>query len=179
MNAILSVGDPDEARRRERALVFLFVNWSGPARDSKLTIQHLLERWQQEAPDQPAPCYQLDLSDQEGPVWDAVKDWLTAQGRPVESLMFGGAGPLLWLRSGTVAAHVPAPFQTRVETLVAISRAVFGSETSPDRPRLTPRVHSSATPIWPDDQFTRDWVEGIAEAQRRADREPYPWEQSE
>ena len=31
-------------------------------------------------------------------------------------------------------------------------------------------------PIWPDDEITRDWLEGIAEARKRADAEPYPWE---
>jgi predicted RNase H-like HicB family nuclease len=31
-------------------------------------------------------------------------------------------------------------------------------------------------PIWPDDQITRDWLEGIAEARKKADSETYPWE---
>lgn len=34
-------------------------------------------------------------------------------------------------------------------------------------------------PLWPDDQITRDWLEGIAEARRRADTESYPWEKED
>jgi hypothetical protein len=32
------------------------------------------------------------------------------------------------------------------------------------------------SPIWPDDEFTRQWLEGIAEARKRADENPMPWE---
>lgn len=42
--------------------------------------------------------------------------------------------------------------------------------------RLRVPAPRPAGPIWPDDEFTRDWLEGIAEARRRADQEPYPWE---
>jgi predicted RNase H-like HicB family nuclease len=31
-------------------------------------------------------------------------------------------------------------------------------------------------PLWPDDEFTRAWLEGIAEARRQADANPSPWE---
>ena len=31
-------------------------------------------------------------------------------------------------------------------------------------------------PLWPDDQFTRAWLDGIAEARRQADANPLPWE---
>jgi hypothetical protein len=31
-------------------------------------------------------------------------------------------------------------------------------------------------PIWPDDEFTRAWLAGIAEAQAEADQKPDPWD---
>jgi predicted RNase H-like HicB family nuclease len=31
-------------------------------------------------------------------------------------------------------------------------------------------------PLWPDDEFTRAWLEGIAEARRQAEANPLPWE---
>ena len=34
-------------------------------------------------------------------------------------------------------------------------------------------------PIWPDDQFTRDWLEGIEAARAAADKHLYPWEEQE
>ena len=33
-----------------------------------------------------------------------------------------------------------------------------------------------ATPIWPDDEITRAWLEGIAVARAAADQQPDPWE---
>jgi hypothetical protein len=42
--------------------------------------------------------------------------------------------------------------------------------------RLNVPVPRATGPIWPDDEITRDWLEGIAEARKRADQEPYPWE---
>ena len=33
-----------------------------------------------------------------------------------------------------------------------------------------------AQPIWPDDEITRAWLEGIAEARRVADATPDPWD---
>jgi hypothetical protein len=31
-------------------------------------------------------------------------------------------------------------------------------------------------PIWPDDEITRAWLEGIAAARAAADQHPDPWE---
>lgn len=31
-------------------------------------------------------------------------------------------------------------------------------------------------PVWPDDQLTRDWLAGIAEARAAADQRPDPWD---
>ena len=42
--------------------------------------------------------------------------------------------------------------------------------------RLHVPVRQAKGPIWPDDEITRDWLEGIAEARKRADQESYPWE---
>lgn len=33
-----------------------------------------------------------------------------------------------------------------------------------------------AEPVWPDDEFTRDWLAGIAEARAAADQRPDPWD---
>ncbi|HKB03503.1 MAG TPA: hypothetical protein VKD90_14870 [Gemmataceae bacterium] len=38
---------------------------------------------------------------------------------------------------------------------------------------------SSSVPIWPDDEFIRAWLAGIADARRRADEHPLPWEEPE
>ncbi len=33
-----------------------------------------------------------------------------------------------------------------------------------------------AAPVWPDDEFTRAWLEGIAAARAAADAQPDPWD---
>jgi predicted RNase H-like HicB family nuclease len=35
----------------------------------------------------------------------------------------------------------------------------------------------TATPIWPDDQITQDWLAGIAAARAAADQKPDPWDE--
>ena len=35
-----------------------------------------------------------------------------------------------------------------------------------------------SAPIWPDDEITRAWLEGIAAARAAADRRPDPWDAS-
>lgn len=44
------------------------------------------------------------------------------------------------------------------------------------RLRLGPGGHMTAVPpVWPDDEITHNWLEGIAEARRAADQAPEPW----
>jgi hypothetical protein len=33
-----------------------------------------------------------------------------------------------------------------------------------------------AEPIWPDDEITRNWLEGVAKYRNERDEEPDPWE---
>ena len=180
MTPITSVDDLKEARSRERAFVFLFVTWSTQAYVSERIVREVVEDWQRAFPDSPAPCYRVDVSEQQGAVWDAVAGWLTAEGRPVGPLMMGGAGPLLWVRNGSVVAHVVGALQKDAKTLIAVTRAIFDREATPTpngRP-VGPPVERPG-PFWPDDELTHQWLEGIAEARRRADQERYPWEEPE
>ena len=41
---------------------------------------------------------------------------------------------------------------------------------------IHPRRLISMEPVWPDDAFTRDWLEGIAAARAAADQDPDPWD---
>jgi predicted RNase H-like HicB family nuclease len=45
--------------------------------------------------------------------------------------------------------------------------------------RLRVPTVSPSSPIWPDDEFTKAWLAGIAEARRQADEHPLPWEEPE
>jgi hypothetical protein len=45
--------------------------------------------------------------------------------------------------------------------------------------RIRVPTFTPVKPLWPDDEFTRAWLEGIAEARRQADAEVLPWETPE
>ncbi len=114
-----------------RAFLFLWVNWAIHARKARGVVEQTVAAWQSEHPDQPIPCYMLDVSDQSGEVWDALAEWLMAEGRPAERLMMSGVGPLLWLRSGHVVLHVLAPPEYGATKLAAASRGVFEPDAEP------------------------------------------------
>ena len=64
---------------------------------------------------------------------------------------------------------------TRDEALANLTRAVGAKLDGAEVARIVVGWPHRAAPIWPDDEITRDWLEGIAEARRRADATPDPW----
>jgi hypothetical protein len=121
-----------------RAFLFLWVNWAVHALNSRTMVDEVVACWQVQHPDQPAPCFIVDVSDQEGDLWDALHEWLTAEGRPAGNLMMSGVGPLLWVRTGHVVLHVLAPLQYGSAKLAAASRGAFASDAEPGAAPDTP-----------------------------------------
>jgi hypothetical protein len=65
---------------------------------------------------------------------------------------------------------------TREEALSKLRAALEARVRGVEVVRITvPTV--SATPVWPDDQITRDWLAGITAARQAADRAPDPWDE--
>lgn len=108
-----------------RAFLFLWVNWAIHARDSHTVTEEVVASWQTQNPDQPAPCFIADVSDQCGELWNALCEWLTAEGCPAGDLLMSGTGPLLWVRTGHVVLHVLAPLQYDSAKLVAANPCAF------------------------------------------------------
>jgi hypothetical protein len=107
------------------AFLFLWVNWAVHARKSQAVVDEVVASWQAEHPGQPVPCYIVDVSDQSGELWDALAEWLTAEGSQAGDLMMSGVGPLLWVRSGHVVLQVLAPLQHDPAKLAAASHDAF------------------------------------------------------
>ena len=128
MRPIATAADLEEARSQPRALVFLWVNWAIQAYKSRHMVRELVSSWEAAHPDLMTPIYTADLSDQQGEVWDAIRSWLEKEGRPGDQLTFGGCGPLLWLRSGSVIAHVLFAGYYELSKLLAVTRGVYESE---------------------------------------------------
>jgi hypothetical protein len=127
MESITSVHDLDEARSQPRAFVFLYVNWAIQARHSIIVVRKFLEAWQAARPTSPIPAYLVDLSDQTGEVWEAVRAWIRLEGEPVDRLTYGGYGSLLWVTSGSITAYSVylAEFGS-IRFILAATSTIFG-----------------------------------------------------
>jgi uncharacterized protein YbaR (Trm112 family) len=119
MRKINSSGDFDEALHAERAVVFIFFEWSGQAVRSLRTIQD----WEREITAQPGKVnfevYQL-VPDQHPRTWK----WLAGaagHGEDVEQ----GRGAVLWLRKGSVAGFVQEAAAAGTKTLAQITHECF------------------------------------------------------
>jgi hypothetical protein len=65
---------------------------------------------------------------------------------------------------------------TRDEALANLTTAVGTKLDGAEVARIVVGWPNRAKPIWPDDEITRDWLEGIAAARAAADARPDPWE---
>jgi hypothetical protein len=124
MNEMRTKGDVLDAACQDRAFVFVWVDWSVHAQKARVVVERLFDTWHSRNRDLPVRCFLADLSEQEGEVWDAMKDWLEHEKRSVDLLMWSGIGPLLWVRDGRIALQA-APNEVPLENLEAASRAVW------------------------------------------------------
>jgi hypothetical protein len=122
---ICNKSDLAEAASQHRALVFLWVNWAVHAYSSRRVVEAVVESWQVTHPDLPAPCYVVDVSEQCGELWDALRDWLESEDRPASQLMMSGAGPLLWVHNSRVVAHA-FPNQLGHAKVEAVCHSMWG-----------------------------------------------------
>lgn len=125
MNSIQSVSDLIEARSQPKAFIFLWVNWAIQARHSQSAVRRLIDSWKAACPTVPIPAYIADLSEQAGDQWDAVRDWLRAENRPVDELTYGGYGSLLWVVAGSIVTHCPFAAHLDDKELIAVTRTAF------------------------------------------------------
>lgn len=65
---------------------------------------------------------------------------------------------------------------TRAEALANLTSAVGTKLEGAEVAKVTVGRPIPTAPIWPDDEFTRAWLEGIAAARVAADAQPDPWD---
>lgn len=65
---------------------------------------------------------------------------------------------------------------TRDEALANLQSEIGSKMRGAEVARLFIGRLPPASAIWPDDQFTQDWLAGIAAARLAADQQPDPWE---
>jgi hypothetical protein len=125
MKPITTAHDLEEVRSLPRALIFIYVNWAIQARQSETAFRNFVGTWSSTEPECSVPAYRVDLSDQEGEVWRAIREWLREEGQPFNELTYGGYGALLWVCSGAVVASVPYVAVVERAKLLAVTKSIF------------------------------------------------------
>jgi hypothetical protein len=65
---------------------------------------------------------------------------------------------------------------TRDEALAGLQADITAKLQGAEVARLVVGWPIRSTPIWPDDEITRAWLDGIAAARAAADQKPDPWD---
>jgi hypothetical protein len=125
MIPIISIAELHRALYEPRMILFLYVNWSGQARDSELAVKKLLEHWSEEYPEYELPAYRIDLSEQEGEIWNGVRRWLSLANLPFDRLTYGGYGSLLWIVDGQVKMNSIYPANYTFGKLFHVTKSIF------------------------------------------------------
>jgi uncharacterized protein YbaR (Trm112 family) len=119
MRQISSSGDFDEALHAERAIVFIFFEWSGQAARSQRAFQELERELASQPGGTKCEVYQLE-PDKHPRTWK----WLTGVAGHGEETEHG-RGAVLWLRKGSVAAFVQDAAEVGTKTLAQITQECF------------------------------------------------------
>ena len=118
------------------AVALLWVDWSVHARKSETTALAMVDHWNRKHVGTPLAMWMIDVSPQSGVIWDQVNAWLTSGGlQNKDTLMCGGAGSLVWVRSGQIVEHVVNANAKSVNRLLNLTEKVFGAHWS-DREHL-------------------------------------------
>ncbi len=126
MLEVNTIADLDKLCDQDCAVVFIWVDWSMHARQSASIAIRMVADWRSKHPDANIDLLQIDLSEQSGEMWDAVEQWLGSQDiQDAGSLMYGGAGALLWVRSGMIVQYVVNASSEAAESLAALTWQAF------------------------------------------------------
>jgi hypothetical protein len=121
-----TVTTPDEFRKvlsAPRAMLFVDVDWSVGAVSSAQVVRDVVVQCERE----PVEFARLDLTKQEGAIWDAVGNWLQTQKIP-DHLMTNGNGELIWTCRGQVTDYQPWAAGSRTQDLIERTKATRWQE---------------------------------------------------
>jgi len=110
------------ARNAARALVCLWVEWSGYPRLSRAALEQAAEMLGGVHQPLGIACFVIDETAPDNALWD----WLMSLQRPTPSWMAGGWGSLLWVQNGQVVQAVPRGDQITAGEIVARCQALWG-----------------------------------------------------
>jgi len=133
MQKIDNIDELNALRDQQRAVVFLWVDWAIHARHSARAAEEMSDRWNHQHNDATIALSQVDLTEQSGEMWDAMNDWLASQDiADATGLLYGGAGAVIWIRSGEIIRYVINANAETVDGLLEIMNHSFGSQEPTD-----------------------------------------------
>lgn len=113
---------------QHRAVVFLWVEWAIHARHSAKVAKQFIDRWNRQHPKATITLSKIDVSEQSGKMWDSMTDWLESQDIPdATGLLYGGAGAIIWIRSGKIVRYVVNAAANGVDGLLVTTDQVLGT----------------------------------------------------
>lgn len=115
----------EHAISQPKALIFLWVIWAIHALYSKNVLTALIEILSGNGDEIETQCFMADVSEQQGEVWDSLREWLDTQQQLTDSLTYGGWGDLLWVRSGLVVASTPNLNTRTPADWFALTKTIF------------------------------------------------------
>ena len=94
-----SVTDFDQSLTHSNVIFFAFAAWSGPARQSRDTINGAVTKLRRDFPVPAVSIFEVDFTEQRGEMWDRATVWLASQSNiDAASYMYSGAGSVAWIR---------------------------------------------------------------------------------
>ena len=76
--------------------------------------------------------YRLDLTEQKGVLWDAVRQWLHGQSVS-PPIMVAGAGSLIWISKGKVGHSLLNAVTASTKELISQTHRTLKEPTAPER----------------------------------------------
>ena len=126
MERIKSVIDFDEQLSRPNVILFAFAAWSGQACLSRQTVDTAFKHLQRTFPMLDLSLLEIDLTAQEGEIWDRTGAWLkTRNDIDADTFMYSGAGSVAWICHGNIVDSVVNAHHTGAAALVVRSVRAF------------------------------------------------------
>ncbi len=125
MNTASNISVFEQILAADRALVFIQARWSGYAMRTRGLLNVLEQRMNSKALRfaHDFEIWEIDLSEQEGDLWNATQTWLQPQCDRLDLIMWGGWGSILLCSRGEV---LKSSIQTeQLINLIEITRETF------------------------------------------------------
>jgi len=139
MRNIVTPDDLQAMLVAQYAVIFVDVDWSMHSLQARRRVRSFVEVWNHQNLGSAVTFYRLDLTEQEGEIWDAVGQWLHGQPVPPQ-IMVAGAGSLIWVSKGRIDHLLLSAVAISTKELIETTHRTFKEPSAPrhDTTQTTP-----------------------------------------